>query len=218
MTLSRILVIALGVAGASAAQASVPIFAARCGNGMNVDADRTGAVYVDGMKAAVKRLNDKSYEARSKGTIISIVIDADGAPLVSFTGPGRANGICNVTASAAAAPASGGRGRASASERAGQGQFDATSSVPCSQSRGQPLNQQCKAGVARDGGGSATVIITRPDGRKRAIFFDKGTAVGADLSQADGNMNFKARKDADLYIIQAGDERYEVPEAVVFGG
>jgi hypothetical protein len=61
-------------------------------------------------------------------------------------------------------------------------------------------------------------VITRPDGRKRFIFFENGKAIGADLSQADGNMTFKASKQDDLYLIQAGDERYEFPEAVVYGG
>ena len=78
---------------------------------------------------------------------------------------------------------------------------------------------QCQMGVARDGGGTATVVVTRPDGRKRAIFFEKGKAVSADLSQADGNMSFKATKNAaGMYLIDAGDERYEFPESVVFGG
>lgn len=61
-------------------------------------------------------------------------------------------------------------------------------------------------------------MVTRPDGRTRAIFFDKGKATGADLSQADGNMTFKASKNADVYVIQAGDERYDIPDAVVLGG
>ena len=74
------------------------------------------------------------------------------------------------------------------------------------------------AGRAGEGKGTATVSVGLPDGRKRAIFFDKGKAIGADLSQADGNMKFKASKKADLYKIQAGDERYEFPEAAVFGG
>jgi hypothetical protein len=57
-----------------------------------------------------------------------------------------------------------------------------------------------------------------PDGRKRMIMFQKGKAVGADLSQADGNMKFSASKQADLFMIQAGNERYEIPEAVISGG
>jgi hypothetical protein len=106
---------------------------------------------------------------------------------------------------------------ADASRRAGMGQFDATGKVPCAQAKGQPT-VPCDFGVARAGGGTATVVITRPDGRKRVIFFDKGKANSADTSQADGYGKFTARKQADLYFIQVGDERYEIPEAAVFGG
>jgi hypothetical protein len=102
-------------------------------------------------------------------------------------------------------------------ERAGAGKFDATGRIPCAQAKGQPMGQ-CDFGVARAGGGTAAVVVTRPDGRKRFIFFEKGKATGADLSQADGNMAFRASKQADLYVIQAGDERYEIPEAVIVGG
>lgn len=106
---------------------------------------------------------------------------------------------------------------ASPSERAGMGEFDATGNIPCAQSKGQPMGQ-CPFGVARGSNGSATVSVTLPDGRKRAIFFENGTAASADLSQADGNMNFNAKKQADLFMINAGNERYEIPEAVIFGG
>jgi len=102
-------------------------------------------------------------------------------------------------------------------ERAGQGKFNATGNVPCAQARGQPMGS-CPFGVAREGQGTATVVVTHPDGRKRFLFFQKGTATGADLSQADGNMAFHVRKVADLFQIEAGNERYEIPEAVIFGG
>jgi hypothetical protein len=104
-----------------------------------------------------------------------------------------------------------------ASARAGEGKFNATGKIPCAQAKGQPMGH-CDFGVARAGGGTAAVSITRPDGRKRAIFFKAGVAVGADLSQADGNMSFSASKEADLYMIRAGNERYEIPEAVIYGG
>jgi hypothetical protein len=104
-----------------------------------------------------------------------------------------------------------------ASARAGEGKFNATGKIPCAQAKGQPMGQ-CDFGVARAGGGTAAVSITRRDGRKRLIYFNAGKAVGADLSQADGNMDFKVSKEADLFMIRAGNERYEIPEAVIFGG
>lgn len=105
----------------------------------------------------------------------------------------------------------------SSSERAGAGQFDATGRIACAQVTGQPTGQ-CEFGVAREGNGNATVIVTMLDGRKRAIFFQNGAPVGADTSQADGYGEFSATKESDLNFIRVGDERYEIPDAVVFGG
>jgi hypothetical protein len=123
-----------------------------------------------------------------------------------------------IDAGAGSAAGQGSDSRAlAATRRAGEGRFDATGMVPCAQQSGQPLGQ-CNFGVARAGGGTATVAVTRPDGRKRFIFFESGRAVGADLSQADGNMTFRATRQGDLNMIQAGDERYEIPDAAVFGG
>ena len=78
--------------------------------------------------------------------------------------------------------------------------------------------QECQAAVARDPGGTATIVVTRPDGRTRFIFFEKGKAIGADLSQADGSQHFRSTKSDDVYKIEAGEERYEIVEAFVFGG
>jgi hypothetical protein len=100
--------------------------------------------------------------------------------------------------------------------RAGQGDFDATGQIPCAQASGQPMGQ-CDFGVARAGGGAATVVVSRPDGRPRAIFFANGVAIGADTSEADPGA-FSAERDSDLNRIEVGDERYEIPDAVVLGG
>ena len=101
--------------------------------------------------------------------------------------------------------------------RAGQGKFDATGKIPCSQSVGQPT-MQCPFGVARAGGGYATIVIQKLDGRTRAIFFRMGRPIGADTSQADGYPEFGASKESDLHLIRVGEERYEIPDAVVLGG
>lgn len=101
--------------------------------------------------------------------------------------------------------------------RAGKGNFDATGNVPCAQYAGQPMGQ-CEFGVARAAGGYATVVIKRPDGRTRAIFFRMGKPIGADTSQAEGYPKFSATKESDLNLIHVGNERYEIPDAVVLGG
>jgi hypothetical protein len=101
--------------------------------------------------------------------------------------------------------------------RAGEGRFNATGTVPCAQHAGQPMGQ-CAFGVARAGGGTATVVVTHPDGRKRAIFFERGRATGANISQADGDVRFSVQREADLNMIRIGNERYEIPDAAVFGG
>ena len=101
--------------------------------------------------------------------------------------------------------------------RAGQGKFDATGQIPCAQYAGQPMTQ-CEFGVARAGGGYATVVIRKPDGRSRAIFFRLGRPMGADTSETDGYPEFRATRKSDLNQIRIGDERYEIPDAVVLGG
>ncbi len=104
----------------------------------------------------------------------------------------------------------------SAAERAGQGDFDATGTIPCAEAAGQAM-QECAFGVAREGGGTATVAITRPDGRKRFLTFEGGNFLTADISQADGDITASATKEADLFKVQVGDARYEIPEVVIFG-
>jgi hypothetical protein len=101
--------------------------------------------------------------------------------------------------------------------RAGEGRFDASGPLPCAFAAGQPMGQ-CEFGVARAGGGYATVVVKKPDGRTRAIYFRMGRPVGADTSQADGYPELRATKENDLHLIRVGNERYEIPNAVIFGG
>jgi hypothetical protein len=100
--------------------------------------------------------------------------------------------------------------------RAGQGKFDATGPIPCAQHTGQPMGQ-CEMGVARAGGGYATVVVTHPDGKRRVIYFRMGIPIGADTSQADPG-EFSATRENGLSQIQVGTERYEIPDAVPLGG
>lgn len=101
--------------------------------------------------------------------------------------------------------------------RAGQGRFDASGPLPCAFAAGQPMGV-CEFGVARAGGGYATVVVKKPDGRDRAIFYRMGRPIGADVSQAEGRLEFRATREGDMYRIRIGDERYEITDAVVLGG
>ena len=90
--------VAVGVAAlaaAGSAQAAVPIFYAKCPGNVNVDSDTRGTVRVNGRVASVRRLNAQYYEARL-GRVVYGISGAPGQVSVSYTGPGRANGICQV--------------------------------------------------------------------------------------------------------------------------
>lgn len=208
----QLLLVAAASLAAGTASAAMPVFVANCPTDINVDAGRTGVVYINGQKAAVKKLNDNAYDFKVGYITISVTNNPGKAPDVFYTGKGKANGVCTVTGfedgKAAAAPVQ---------QQAAGISSSASGHVPCAQAKGQPMSQ-CPFTVEREGNGSAMVKVTRPDGRMRVIFFEKGKATGADLSQADGNMKFKASKQGDLFKIQAGNERYEIVEAVVFGG
>jgi hypothetical protein len=219
--LKRLFLAAAAVLVAGAASAQVPLFAAKCPSGITADSNTKGQVYVNGKVARLIKRPDGQITAQSGGVYVDITPRGSEPPRVTSTARDKTFGECEILSfkapdSPRAATGAGGQ-RPSSSERAGQGQFDARGSVPCAQRPGQPLGQ-CQAAVARDPGGTATVVVTRPDGRTRTIFFDKGKAIGADLSQADGNMNFRSSKRGDLYLIEAGNERYEIVEAFVFGG
>ena len=106
---------------------------------------------------------------------------------------------------------------ASPAERAGEGRFDATGMLPCKQYAGQPT-RQCRFGVARAPAGSAAVVVTKPDGATRTLFFENGRFLSADTSQAGGYAPYSATRDGDMFVVTVGTERYEIADAVVFGG
>ncbi|RYH12313.1 SH3 domain-containing protein [Tropicimonas sp. IMCC6043] len=89
--------------------------------------------------------------------------------------------------------------------------YNATGEVPCATSLSAPMGQ-CAFGVIRRGGGDATVVVTLPGGGQRYLYFD------GDQSSSDGGHTVWERR-GDLNMIQVGDqERYEIPDAVRFGG
>ena len=94
--------------------------------------------------------------------------------------------------------------------------FHATGVVKCWMDR-DAADAQCDFGVVRRGNGTADVHITKTDGSKRVIYFEIGKAVGYDTSEAASG-EFSANKQGDTWVIFIGEERYEVPDAVIVGG
>lgn len=93
--------------------------------------------------------------------------------------------------------------------------YNATGNLPCQVTQVQST-ESCPFGVIREGNGTATVTVTRPDGATRSIFFQEGQAIGSDQNQGDSG-EFKAERQGDLQIIYIGEESYEVPDVVIFG-
>ena len=89
----------------------------------------------------------------------------------------------------------------------------ASGSIPCKYGPGVPTSS-CDFTVTRMAGGEATVHIMTPDGGERYIYFENGM-----VSSTDAAGGFETEIEGDLTIIELDTgERYEIPEAVVFGG
>lgn len=100
-------------------------------------------------------------------------------------------------------------------------QYNATSTVNCGFD-GQEPTQSCEAGVIHTWGedGSSLVEVTKPDGFKRAIFFNGTEPFGADSSEADGSAgwDFETRTEGDRIYIDFGPESYVIVDALITGG
>ena len=90
--------------------------------------------------------------------------------------------------------------------------FDATGAMPCATASGQPM-RAWPFGVVRDGPGKAGVWIALGEGQERQIPVQAGAPVATNVATP---LTFD--KKADLFFVRVGEERYEIPEAVVNGG
>ncbi|WP_211596419.1 hypothetical protein [Paracoccus aestuariivivens] len=69
---------------------------ATCPTGIEIHADEHGPIYFNGNDAKITSQNDNYVEATHGHVTVSLMINPDNTVEVSYTGPNRANGICQV--------------------------------------------------------------------------------------------------------------------------
>ncbi|PYB84161.1 hypothetical protein [Pseudomonas soli] len=79
-----------------AAHAGISMLNATCPGNIEVHADKGGPIYINGKEAKLKKFNDNYFEAKGSDVTISLSINPDGSPDVSYAGKNRANGVCQV--------------------------------------------------------------------------------------------------------------------------
>jgi len=137
---------------AGAANAGIPLLNSSCPGDIEVHADAGGPVYINGKQAELKTFNENYYEAKGAGVTVSISINPDGSPSVSYTGKHKAHGICQVADSGQA-------GGDSAKPDLGPMKYDASGTMACS--AGEPTyDQRCGWRVVRKAGGDASIWIS----------------------------------------------------------
>jgi hypothetical protein len=89
----------------------------------------------------------------------------------------------------------------------------ARGNLNCAAYESQPF-MSCSFQVARQGGGTATVRVLYNDGMQRTLHFRRGKIVSTDI-----DAEVYQEKRGDLNTVYVGSsERYELPDAILFGG
>jgi hypothetical protein len=174
---------------------------------------------MNGKVAKVTKRPDGQISANSQGMWVDITPQGDQPPRITYTAKDKTVGTCEILSFKAPGHAQAGSSHSSAlahDAKVPGTHYHATTEIPCSMGGGAPT-ASCFAGVERQGGGSGTVTVTKPDRRTRTIFFEKGRATGYDQSQADPG-KFSASRKGDTTIVHIGQERYEIFDAMLFGG
>jgi hypothetical protein len=94
--MKRVLFVSALCVFAGTANAAIPLLNATCPTNIEVHADQGGPIYINGKESKLKKINDNYFEAKGNGVTISLSINPDGSPSVSYTGKGGANGFCQV--------------------------------------------------------------------------------------------------------------------------
>lgn len=94
--------------------------------------------------------------------------------------------------------------------------YHATTTVACEPAYAKSKARACEAGVVRRGhDGTATVELRWDSNGKRRVLFVKGRPEASDASQP---FTFSRNQRGNYVLVFDGNERFEIPEPLVFGG
>ena len=102
-----------------------------------------------------------------------------------------------------------------ANARARSGDFDAKGEARCAQEAGQSL-ETCDVAVAR-AVGSAAVVVTFSNGFERTLSFSDRQFLRGNATMSGVGTDTDWILTAGVYSIRVDDQRFELPEALVFG-
>ena len=91
----KLLVIAAALS-ATSAYADFPLFAAKCGPGLNVDTNPKGQVYMNGKVAKTIKRPDGQISANSAGAWVDITPRGGEEPMVTYTAKDKSTGTCEI--------------------------------------------------------------------------------------------------------------------------
>jgi uncharacterized protein YraI len=91
--------------------------------------------------------------------------------------------------------------------------YDTTGGLTCVDGIDGP-NATCSFGAVHEGSGNGYVQITEPGFGGRTITFENGGPVYFDQSEADGDVTMDVARLGDIWSIQIGPRRFEVPVAL----
>ncbi|MEM7041174.1 MAG: hypothetical protein AAF543_00040 [Pseudomonadota bacterium] len=115
----------------------------------------------------------------------------------------------------AALPSAAGADVSAAAKHAKSGEFEAAGEVRCAQEVGQSLGT-CGAKVAR-ASGSAAVVVTFPNGFSRTLTFSDGKFLRGNATMSGVGTDTDWRLDGGFFNVRVDDQRFELPETLVFG-
>ncbi|EPX80867.1 hypothetical protein [Litoreibacter arenae] len=104
---------------------------------------------------------------------------------------------------------------AEATTRAKADSFDAIGEVRCAQEVGQVMGS-CRINVAR-AAGSAAAVVTFANGFKRVLTFSGGEFLRGNPTMSGVGTDTDWRLTDGTYYVRVDDQRFEIPQTLIFG-